>query len=98
MEYPPNLQPTASEKLKLAPDHLVHVPEARPIFDSWSGPAVPEDYGGKPILDFRGEPMFAEPPSLANSWSLAGPASGSTPTGTSIEPDTGIQPASRPCR
>ncbi len=36
------------------------IPKVTPTFDSWTGEPIKDIYGGKPILDFDGEPVFAE--------------------------------------
>ena len=29
-------------------------------FEAWRGPAIADTYGNKPVLDWHGEPLFAE--------------------------------------
>ncbi len=57
--YPPELQPSAFEVLGADSDKI-EVPKATPVFCSWRGTPPGDDYGGKAILDFEGEPVFAE--------------------------------------
>lgn len=38
----------------------VEVPKATPTFCGWAGEPIGDTYRGKPILNFTGEPVFAE--------------------------------------
>jgi hypothetical protein len=59
MEYPSILTPTCFDELRLT-ERLVYVPKATPTFRQWAGPPVEDTYNGKTVLDFEGEPVFAE--------------------------------------
>jgi len=39
---------------------IVAVPVVRMTFKPWQGEAIKDAYGGKAVLDFNGEPVFAE--------------------------------------
>ena len=60
MKYPNLLQPESVEEILLPSGGLVAVPKATPAFDKWTGERIEDTYGGKPILNFDGEPVFAE--------------------------------------
>jgi hypothetical protein len=51
--------PTGVEPIQLS-DRRVEVPKCSLRFRPWTGPAIEDDYGGKPVLDVDGEPVFAE--------------------------------------
>lgn len=57
---PQALRPTTIETLQVSPLQHIPVPKATPIFRPWQGAPVAETYGGKVILEFGGEPLFAE--------------------------------------
>ncbi len=59
-QYPTMLRPDRTEKLTLPCGETFEVPKSMPIFHPWQG-APPEDtYHGKAVLDFQGQPAFAE--------------------------------------
>ena len=58
--YPDLLQPDLSEVILLPSGNKVKVPKATPTFAGWTGTPIEDTYGGKPVLDFAGEPVFAE--------------------------------------
>jgi hypothetical protein len=60
MRYPAELQPTVQEQILLHSGNCVLLPKTTPQFRTWKGAAIPDTYGGKPVLDLRGEPLFAE--------------------------------------
>ncbi|HEV2329843.1 MAG TPA: hypothetical protein VGY56_13755 [Verrucomicrobiae bacterium] len=60
MKYPSQLSPTAVETVKLPSGKTVKIAKATPVFKLWTGKAVKETYGGKAVLDFYGQPQFAE--------------------------------------
>ncbi len=60
MPFPALHQPTAFEVIQLPSGQIVKIPKAQPIFKPWTGQPVAENYGGKAVLDFYGEPQFAE--------------------------------------
>lgn len=47
-------------RLKLPDGQLIELPVIRPTFSRWTGPPIEDDYGGKPVLEYGGEPVFAE--------------------------------------
>jgi hypothetical protein len=52
--------PESAEPITLPSGRAVELPKAKPLFHAWRG-AVPNDcYGSKPLLDLRGEMVFAE--------------------------------------
>ncbi|HKK60381.1 MAG TPA: hypothetical protein VJ937_12950 [Salinivirga sp.] len=46
--------------LKLPSGSNISVPLSQPIFDSWKGTQPEDTYGGKSVLEYNGEPVFAE--------------------------------------
>lgn len=50
----------ASVSFELTSDTTATVGKVNPTFSPWQGDPVEDDYGGKPILDIDGEPLFAE--------------------------------------
>ena len=59
-QFPTGLTPTCEEVLLLPSGSTVRLPKATPTFKAWQQ-AVPFDsYGGKAVIDFDGEPLFAE--------------------------------------
>ena len=56
---PAILTPTGEEEILLN-NGVVRLPKATPQFSSWSGPILFDRYGGKAVLDFHGEALFAE--------------------------------------
>lgn len=59
-ELPPALRPTTHETLRDARGDVIEVPKARLAFRRWTGALPGDRYGGKPILDWHGAPVFAE--------------------------------------
>lgn len=59
-ELPPALRPTTHETLRDVSSDVVEVPKARLVFRTWTGALPGDRYGGKPIFDWHGEPVFAE--------------------------------------
>ena len=57
---PEALRPTAIEAFQVSPSQSIPVPKATPIFQPWQGAPLVETYGGKVMLEFGGEPLFAE--------------------------------------
>src|SRR3989344_1489485 len=57
---PDSLQPTGDTEIKLSNGHTVTLPICHPIFTEWSGKMPDFDFGKKPVLDYKGEPLFAE--------------------------------------
>jgi hypothetical protein len=60
MEYPTSLQPDSTERIKLSQDRAVEIRKTRPRWKLLTGAPVSDTYGGKPVLDYGGEPAFAE--------------------------------------
>jgi hypothetical protein len=65
--YPEILKPTAYEPIVVSPVHVINVPKATPVFLSWRGNKILDDYNGKLVLNVGGEPAFAE---LAILWAM----------------------------
>jgi len=59
-EFPQDLIPTGEETVSLPSGSVVHLPKATPLFRSWQHDIPFDTYGKKAVLDFRGEPLFAE--------------------------------------
>lgn len=59
MIYPDCLYPTKTETFILN-DKIVETPKCAIAFERWTGDAINETFGGKPIVCFDGKPMFAE--------------------------------------
>jgi hypothetical protein len=57
---PALLTPTTTEHVLLPSGREVTLPKTTPRFPKWTGEFPWSTYGGKPILDFRGEPLYAE--------------------------------------
>jgi hypothetical protein len=57
---PEALRPTSIEPFQISPSTVVGVPKTLPTFATWRGPSIPNTYGGKVVLEFAGEPLFAE--------------------------------------
>jgi hypothetical protein len=57
---PEALRPTSIEEFRIAELQTVGVPKATPVFQPWRGSPLSDTYGGKPVLEFGGEPLFAE--------------------------------------
>ena len=60
MRTPALLTPTATVRVLLPSGREVALPKTTPRFPKWQGEFPWSTYGGKPILDFRGEPLYAE--------------------------------------
>lgn len=60
MYYPQALRPTASATFVLSSNEKIEVPKATPYFEQWLGEPLENTYGGKAVLNFNGEPLFAE--------------------------------------
>lgn len=59
MIYPTFLQPTGTELFTVS-DQAVQIPKCFITLEEWAGKPVNETFGGKPIVSFENEPMFAE--------------------------------------
>ena len=60
MRTPTLLTPTTTEHVLLLSGREEGLPKTTPRFPKWTGEFPWSTYGGKPILDFRGEPLYAE--------------------------------------
>jgi hypothetical protein len=60
MQYPDLLQTESAEAVHLPSAGVVEVPKATPAFEKWTGEPIEDTYGGKIVLSFAGEPVFAE--------------------------------------
>jgi hypothetical protein len=60
MKYPSMLVPTTMENLELPSGIITPVPKVFIAFNPWTGEKITDTYGGKPILNFKGRPAFAE--------------------------------------
>jgi len=59
LNHPSLLRPTASEAL-LVNDQKLYVPRAELTLRRWKGISLANTFGGKPLIDFGGRPVFAE--------------------------------------
>ena len=59
-DLPSALLPTSVEVFSLSKGNEIRVPKATPSFIRWHGDPIPNDRGKKPVLDWGGEPLFAE--------------------------------------
>ncbi len=48
------------ERVKLRPGNTVEINKYFIVFEPWRGKEVIDTYGGKAVIDFHGEPVFAE--------------------------------------
>ncbi len=60
MNLPQSLLPTEKMEVDLPNGITVLLPLCRPVFSQWTGDAINFDYGKKPVLNYKGEPCFAE--------------------------------------
>jgi len=58
-QYPHELQPSTFEVIELSNGRCVEIAKATPRFQRWVGTAAINNYGGKAVLDFAGQPSFA---------------------------------------
>ena len=58
--FPKNLEPNAIETFRLFSGAEIQIPKATPCFEKWSGETLADTYGNKTLLNFDGEPVFAE--------------------------------------
>jgi len=59
-KLPRQLAPAAVERLHLPSGRVASVPKATPTFRPWTGKPILDEYGGKPVLEWKGRPYFAE--------------------------------------
>ena len=60
MNIPALLTPTTTERVLLPSGREEALPKATPRFRQWMGEFPWSTYGGKPILELDGEPLYAE--------------------------------------
>ncbi len=60
MIYPEQLRPTTYETIQLPNGSGINVLKATPLFEAWTREPLAHSYGGKPVLAFKAEPVFAE--------------------------------------
>ena len=60
IQLPLSLTPSGQEIFTLASGRELRIPKATPTFEPWLGAPLPDTFGGKQVLDFRGEAVFAE--------------------------------------
>ena len=60
MRIPALLIPTTVERIRLPSGREKELPKATPLFTKWQGEFPWSTYGGKPILELQGEPLYAE--------------------------------------
>jgi hypothetical protein len=60
MQYPETLTPSDQEVIFLPSGKDVRVPKTSPLFNAWTGEPISDRYGNKPLLNFKGQPVFAE--------------------------------------
>jgi hypothetical protein len=58
--YPNLLKPQNTEEIVLISGRIIQIPKSNPTFSKWSGVQPEDTYGNKTVLDFEGEPVFAE--------------------------------------
>lgn len=58
--YSKELKPNSKEFFKLTNDEIAEIPKANILFEQWFGEQIEDTYGGKTILNFNSEPVFAE--------------------------------------
>jgi hypothetical protein len=59
MQYPKTLVPDHEEAFELE-GQIYSVPGVSLEFVKWDGLAIANTFGGKPLIDYEGKPMFAE--------------------------------------
>ena len=60
MEWPFQSESLRRERLKLSSGRRVAVPVVTLEFPEWRGRPLTDSYGGKPVVRFKGKPLFAE--------------------------------------
>jgi len=58
--FPKDLEPNSFETIRLFSGEEIRIPKTTLCFEKWSGETFADTYGNKVILDFNGEPVFAE--------------------------------------
>lgn len=62
--YPNLLQPNNKEAIVFSTNKVVEIPTVNLSFKKWSGIQPDDTYNNKAVIDFNGEPVFAELASL----------------------------------
>lgn len=57
--YPSLLRPTATESIQMGTQILL-IPKVELHLRKWQGAPIMDNFGGKPLVDFAGRPVFAE--------------------------------------
>jgi len=60
MIYPRELKPNSKEIFQLSCDEIIEISKVKILFEKWIGEPLKDNYGSKTILNFNGEPVFAE--------------------------------------
>lgn len=60
MSLPDSLRANSVLELRLSDSWSISMSRTLVQFDPWLGPGVADDYNRKPVLNFAGEPLFAE--------------------------------------
>ncbi len=60
MNYPKILQPSGTHRFSSSKGQSVEIPLTSPMFEPWKGEYQGDSYGGKPILEYQGQPLFPE--------------------------------------
>jgi len=60
MDFPKELSFLSTENLQLPSGEHVCVSKADVCFEQWKGDDISDTYGGKQVVDIKGEPFFAE--------------------------------------
>lgn len=60
MIFPQQLIPSGKTTVLLSSGRTVDLPVSYPVFQEWTGKFSGFDFGNKPLLDYRDNPVFAE--------------------------------------
>ncbi|MGI9034475.1 MAG: hypothetical protein ACR2GD_00400 [Pyrinomonadaceae bacterium] len=60
MIYPNKLEPDSEETLHFSSGEIIKIPKINVRFKQWFGEHIEDNYGGKAIVNFNDEPVFAE--------------------------------------
>ena len=60
MIYPKELKPELSEIFQLSSHRRIEIPKANILFGQWLGEKFEDNYGGKDVINFNDEAVFAE--------------------------------------
>lgn len=59
MQYPKNFTPNTSESV-ITKSGVIAIPSVHMTFRPWTGIPLADTWGGKAVIDYRGQPLFAE--------------------------------------